>query len=393
MNIFRIVKKEIDKVFKFPRTIFTTLLLPGFLIFVIYSFMGQSVSKQDNENVDHQSIVYVVNKPVSFENAYTQLNNESNLNINFIETTETEVENLKESLRNNQIDLIVVFPINFDQEITNHSTPNFKIYFNNSNFSGIAYNKIVSIAAKEKDSLLKQMNINPNIFTFGDEKVIKEGESQTNQVLSALLPFLIITFIFASAMSLGSDAVAGEKERGTLSTVLMTPIKRNEFIIGKIISTSFLTVIAATSSFIGIIASLPFSKSMFAIEGQLSYHLIDYLGIFSLLILLAFFASSLLLITSTLAKTVKEATMMAMPIYMGAIILPAITMFSNSSNNSFSLYFIPVFNCIIGFKELISLNMEPLHYLIIVSSTIVYITLIISLLIKMFKNERILYSK
>jgi sodium transport system permease protein len=68
---------------------------------------------------------------------------------------------------------------------------------------------------------------------------------------------LIIMFLFSGAMSIGPDSIAGEKERGTIATLLVTPVKRSEIAIGKVMSLSIISLFSATSSFIGIMLSLP----------------------------------------------------------------------------------------------------------------------------------------
>ena len=163
---------------------------------------------------------------------------------------------------------------------------------------------------------------------------------------------LILSFILSSALGIGTDAVAGEKERGTLAKLLLLPIPRNHIIIGKILSTTFLTILSALSSFIGIMASLPFLKTIFAgNEGEIidviSYGASDVLLLLLVLLLLAALASSLLLLASTIAKTIKEASALAMPIFIGVMILPMVTMFSEKTDANPALYLIPFYNFIL----------------------------------------------
>ena len=72
-----------------------------------------------------------------------------------------------------------------------------------------------------------------------------------------MLPFLVVIFIFAACMSITLESVAGEKERGTLATILITSAKRSHVALGKVIPLSCISAIGATSSFLGVALSMP----------------------------------------------------------------------------------------------------------------------------------------
>src|SRR5690554_8033770 len=72
-----------------------------------------------------------------------------------------------------------------------------------------------------------------------------------------MLPFLLVIFLFSGVMQVSIESIAGEKERGTIATILTTPIKRSELAIGKIVSLSLIALVSAFSSFLGLILSIP----------------------------------------------------------------------------------------------------------------------------------------
>jgi len=391
-NIFKIVRKELDKIFKFPRTIFSTIILPGLILFVIYSIIGNLVSTEINKTEEHISIVHLINAPESLSFATESA---SELKIEFIESSLDNLSELQEEIKEGTVDAIVVYDENFDELISGKSeVPNVKVYYNSTeNNSFTAYSKLYNLIEIQKANLLASLDIDPNIFIISPEELFDEKKA-AGTFLAMLLPVLLVTFVFAGAMSIGSDAIAGEKERGTLATLLMAPLKRDEIILGKIVSTTIINICYAGSSFIGIIAALPFMKSLIDVEGAgISYNIIDYLSLFGIIIILSVFASAILLVTSTIAKTVKEATMYAMPIYMIVLLLPMLTMFSQNKTETLWLYIIPVYNCILGIKGVLSADINLLSYLLIIGSMIIYISLLVILLIRLFKQERVLFSK
>lgn len=390
-DVFKIFKKEMDKIFRFPRMIFTSLLLPGLIIFVIYALIGQSLEAEMNETEEYIGSVQVINAPDSMNFAF---NNENAFHVDLEESLADELTLLIDQVKDGTIDALVVYPENFDADVANELDPEILIYFDSSNTkSSITYSYINIIINVQQNNFLEALSIDPNLFVIDSQSLAEESEVGA-MILSMLLPMLIISFIFAGALSIGSDAIAGEKERGTLATLLMAPLSRTKVILGKIISTAVLTIFSALSSFVGIIASLPFSKAMFAIEsGSLSYSVWDYLGILLILVVLSALASGILLITSTIAKTVKEATALAMPFYLGSIMIPVFGMFNETISSTFWHYLIPIYNCTLGLKALLAMEITLLNFSLIIISSIVFISIVVWLLIRLFKSEKVLFSK
>lgn len=392
-NIKGVFKKEFDKVFKFPRAIFSTLILPGLIIFIIYFFIGQAAKGQIQDIAEHRSQIYVVNEPTSFLNIRQALTGDNDMLCDFYQSSLENLADLQNQVKEGDIDALIVFDADFDQKTDNNEKPMVHLYYNSTkNNSSVANNKLLTIIEMEKSYYLQKNNIDPNIFTVENSELYNEEEAG-GTILAMILPMLIVTLIFANAMGIGSDAVAGEKERGTLATLLMLPIPRTQIIIGKIISTTFMTILSALSSFIGVLAALPFLKELYALEGGVVYGAGDYLAILGILVVMATFASCLLLTTSTYAKSVKEATAYAMPIYLIAMILPMMNMFNSDKEATTTSYLIPIYNFSIILKDILSFKFELHEYLLGISSTLVFIVLLVMLLVRMFRNEKVLFAK
>jgi|LFRM01.1.fsa_nt_gb sodium transport system permease protein len=398
-NIKGIFKKDIDKVFKFPRSLFSTLILPGLIIFIIYFIIGQVAASSIKKIQEHESRVCLIDVPDSFlEAAETAQEIQDFGKVIFSEEALDKLEELKEEVRKGNLEAVVVFDKGFDEKISENLKPNVMIYYDNtSNNSNAAFGKIQTILEIQKDNFLREKEIDPYLFSYAGDPVFA-SEKTGGMILAMILPVLILSFILSSALGIGTDAVAGEKERGTLAKLLLLPIPRNHIIIGKILSTTFLTILSALSSFIGIMASLPFLKTIFAgNEGEIidviSYGASDVLLLLLVLLLLAALASSLLLLASTIAKTIKEASALAMPIFIGVMILPMVTMFSEKTDANPALYLIPFYNFILIIRDLLSFNLSTLNYLLTVGSAAATISVLVFILIRLFKSERILYTQ
>ena len=390
-NIRGVIKKDLDKIFKFPGAIFSTIILPGLMLFLIYAIMGSSFSNLMGGDTDYYNRVILINAPGSF-NEYIDISEESKISYTISEEKNVDVEILKNELKENKWDLIVVFDSQFDEKIEQRLEPTLSIYGNDiSSDSSVARNKINTFITDLKAKILTDRGINTNVITETYDSVA--DENQVNAFgLAMLLPMLIITFVFAGALGVGADAIAGEKERGTLSTLLMAPIRRNEIILGKVISTSIISLLSAVSSFVGIIASFPFAKEIFGIEGSVNYGIDKFAQLLIVIVILAMLASSIILLFSALAKSVKEATSYAMPIYIIAILTAVVSMFSKTPSD-YSVYAIPIYNLAITIKGILSFDIKLTGFIIAILSNVLYITLVVVLLVRMFKSEKILFSK
>jgi len=94
----------------------------------------------------------------------------------------------------------------------------------------------------------------------------KEG-SVIGKIISILLPFFIIIYLFVNSMKVGLDTVAGEKERGTLAVTLVNQVSRLSIVIGKMMSVMIAAIVGAASSVIGLIIGSKYFMGMFGASG------------------------------------------------------------------------------------------------------------------------------
>ena len=192
-----------------------------------------------------------------------------------------------------------------------------------------------------------------------------------------------------------AQAVAGEKERGTISTMLMAPISKNQIVLGKILSAIIITVIASVCSFVGLMASLNNFSAALGEAGSLSLNLDFVTGckLLVMVLLISLIAVSLFLVASTFAKSTKEATMYAMPVYILGIVSGVFTMYDMSMPTELYSYIIPIYNLTLGLKGIFINNLSALNFSLIVGSNIIYFMIILLIVKKMFNSEKIMLSR
>ena len=238
-TILTIVKKELKKFFTDPRMV-ASLILPGLLIYGLYSVMGSITNKQA-QAVEYS--VYVENMPDSM-NAYFD-----SLSIKYYqeELTKDEAVNL---LKDKKLDLYISFEEDFDNKVNNYvfgsdqAAPNIDVLYDPTETNSSTIESIVTSIFETYEGTLT------NKFDYTSTSVASK-EDKVTAAITMMLPFLLITLLFTGAMSICADSIAGEKERGTIASLLITPTKRSHIVLGKILALGITALTSACISAAG----------------------------------------------------------------------------------------------------------------------------------------------
>ena len=316
------------------------------------------------------------------------------LDISEVETDSVDFQ--KEAVRQEIADILVVFPEGFDEAVlmydvttATEAAPNVEIYYNSaSSESSGAYNMMVTILDSAEQSLANKFDV----CAGETEYDLASDEDVSTMMIAAILPMLVMTFLFTGCLSAASESIAGEKERGTIATLLVTPMKRSDLALGKIISLSVIGLISALSSFIGTMLSLP--KIMGGMEDmKLTYTVTDY-GMLLLVILSATLVIvGVISVLSTLAKSVKEASTMATPFMVVVMMVSLSTMLGVASPDKWYLYLIPVYNAVQCMGGIFAQDYQMMPIILTAVSNIICSGVLVVVLTKMFNSERIMYTQ
>lgn len=389
-NLLTIIKKELKRFFTDPRMLIG-MFLPGILIFVLYTVMGDIMTEMSNpENEEYH--VCVVNQPEEFE-SFLEVEGWTIISVDSESKTEEEI--LK-GIKDQDIDLYIVYEEDFYSKMINYvpdltspsAAPSIEIYYNSAN--NTSYNLYVyytSILDEVESQLTNKFDINPNVNVNYD---VADSQDLTIHLMSMMLPFLLITFLFTGCMSVCSESIAGEKERGTIATLLITPVKRTHIVLGKVISLGITSLTSSIGSFIGLMLSLP---SMMGGEFDIStYGIGTILLVLLLIFVTVLLFTTLLTIVSTFAKSVKEASSYSAPLMILVMLVGATNFMATSSATNPLLYIIPVYNVMQCFIGVFSLDVNIVNILICIASNACYIGLGIFALTRMFNNEKVIFN-
>ena len=381
-NILVIIKKELKRVFTDYRMVMS-IFLPGIMIFIMYTIIGNVTSNMVNVNKDYTYKVVAIDEPVAITTIFETL---EGYKIEFIDQGDKDLTDIKNMIKNEEIDLYIKYNGDFNS-LPNHSDSELPyidfIYNSVRKESQSIYSIYMQVLNEYEGALANAFNVNVPID-------MATKEEQGMMFISTLMPYLLIIFLFSGAMALVPESIAGEKERGTIATLLVTPLKRRDLALGKIISLSIVSILGAISSFIGILLSLP--KLAGGLQIEVAYSVATYAFIAGVIISLVVLIVSALAVISTFAKSVKEATSYSGSLLAVVTVVGVVSMFGAMGNNVF-LNLIPLYNGLNVLSQLFNNNINVLGCSITIVSNLVYTGLLVVLLTRMFNSEKIMFNK
>ena len=389
-GLLTIIKKEMTRFFKDRRMILTTIFLPGILIYGVYSLMGSALTGMNTVDEEYIPTVYTVNLPDSISALGAEFG------LKFEEEPNPDFDAIYAEIEDKNIDVLVVFPQQFDELVSKYeiadgaAAPNIDIFYNSADTqSSIVHSAVVMMLDTYESTMTNKFDVN-NLQKKYD---LASDKDASGQYFSMMLPMLMMIFLFSGCMAVAPESIAGEKERGTIATLLITPMKRSQLAIGKIISVSVVAILSATSSFIGTFLSLP--KLMGGVGGvQTSYYVImDYVLILLVLFSTVLLFVGLIAILSAYAKTVKEAGALITPLMIIIMLVGVTAMFGGGAKQDTIFYLIPVYNSVQCLSGIFSFSYSAVNIGISILSNVVYTFVCVAVLTKMFNSEKIIFSK
>lgn len=394
-KMFTIVKKEFARFFGDKSLVFSTVLLPGLMIFVLYTFMGSAMSSQFQAEEDHVFSIYTVNEPQSIAGITTgEMFATENVSLE-------EAEEIKQQIAAQETDLLMIFPEDFDTAVAAYDiaasgemAPEVEIYYNSvSTESQQAYSIITEILDSYETSLANKFDINADNDGIYDLATDKDTSAM---IFSMMLPMLMMMFLFSGCMAIAPESIAGEKERGTIATLLVTPMKRSQLAGGKILSLSVIGLLSGLSSFVGTMLALPNMMGNAAGDDAVLsasvYSLQDYLLLLLVILSTVLIIIGAISVISGLSKSVKAAGTAVTPLMILVMVISVTSMIGGGAPEEAYWYLIPFYSSVQCMNGIFSFTMIPLNFVIAIVSNLIYTAVLIYLLAKMFDSEKIMYN-
>ena len=387
-NIWTIMKKEFDRFFKDRRMVVSTLLLPGIMIYFVYSIMGTAMGSQFMTEETYVYKMEVVNMPSMMEEMFT----EDTFEVTKVD--ELDFDTLANRISDKELDLAIVFSENFNSALANvgKESTDIEIYYNSTvTASSEAYSMVSAMVNAVESSVVDVIKIN-----MDEEKKfdLSTEEEMAGFLMAMIMPMLMVSFLFSGSMGVAPEAIAGEKERGTMATLLVTPINRAHIAIGKILSLSVIALLSGLSSFLGVIFALP--KYMEGVMGDVDmqvYGMEEYSAVLIVILSTVLLIVSLISVISAYSKSVKEAGSFISPIMILSMLLGITTMFGVGDGQPVWVYLIPMYNSVQCFAAIFNFEINMIPIMITFGSNLLYAIVLGFILTKMFGSEKIMFKK
>ena len=401
LNILTIYLKEIKEVLRDRRTLVFMLVMPTVLVPLLMNlligFMAKAENKAQTEILTY-AIFGVENLP---ELADEFINDEGFEKVDF-----SDREQIASAIEQNEIKFALVIPEKAREQLENGEQVSVRLYYNNASVTSRVRNRAGNVieqvgnrlranrlASLGLESPEKQENlINPITI---EEKGTANMREILGERMGGILPYMFIIFCLMGSMYPAIDLGAGEKERGTLETLLLAPIRRYQIVLGKfsVVFTTGVTAALLSITSIGIMLAVKVQE----ISGELhdvfaSISVVDLVLIAAMLIPTAAIFASLLLSISIYAKSFKEASSYCGPLNFLAII-PAFIAMLPVVKLDWYWAMVPITNISLAIKELIKGTMNYNILFAILGSSVVIAGALLLFCTKWFEREAVLFRE
>ena len=378
MNIF---KKEMREVFRDKKSLAMMLIIPILIPLLVLGMSALFEMESNTKEEDYNKIGI----------AYELSNEEKELLDEFkIEYQEGTEEEIKNAYNEGKLDSFITleenkYTINYDAEKSTSVQSR-----------GLSENYLEAWKKVLQARILSNNELNPEqVFNviFIDYQTEENNSNFFAEYITSYAFLFIIMAITISATYPATDSTAGEKERGTLETLLSFPIKSRDIIIGKLMSVTLASIITGALSLVLSLVSLAYANGAFEIYKEINIMPNISTIILSIIIIIVYslFISGISIAIASMSKTFKEAQSALTPITFVSF-FPGMIAFLTDVKTSALTSIIPFLNFTQIFNDVNGGNINILNISLMIISSVIYIAVIIWYIIRQYRSEKILFN-
>ena len=388
-----ILKKELLDLLRDRRTVFMMVVVPILLYPLLLIIVMQLALFQAGRLEEKVAQIVVINGE-SAPRIMDEIQACPNLEI-------ADSLNWQTRIREGELDAAIEFSEGFEETIATESQTRVTVYFNSSrDFSKLTKRRLEEPLTAFRDTTIEQrivaLNADPSILEPFDqiEENLASDEQQQGVAVGRILGYLIVFMVLTGAFYAAIDLTAGEKERGTLETLLVSPVGRMEIVYGKFLATVTAATLTASLNLISMGLTAVYGLQMLgkAAEGlgEIAISPLSLFLVFLIVIPLAVLFSGICLSIAVTARNYKEGQSALTPV-MTVVILPVMVVFLPGVEINPTVALIPISNVVLLTVEFMSGNYPILETLITLLSTSIFALLSIWWLTNQFKQESVLF--
>jgi sodium transport system permease protein len=386
-KIILIAKKEFLDMFRDKRTLIRMIMIP-LLVFplIIYLMTTIQESQMKSEAAKEIEIGYVLNG----QSAAMVERMDTTKNITFIAYQDTTA--LSVDIENHSINMGIWFASDFDQKYAAGEQATYGIHYRSTHEE--EYDRLENLLELQEEHLVQErlaLNTLPADYVEPLNMIPYNFSSRREMIgkyAGGILPYIFMAFCFMGCMLPAIDLFAGEKERGTIETLLVTPVNRVYILVGKMIVVIAFGLLSATVALVGLIGSV----YLMGDGGELTTEIANIvtpqlvITLYVLLIPIAIFFAGIMIPVSVYARSFKEAQSILTPMNM-AVIIPAMLGFLPGLELNYTTAWIPIVNVVMSVKAVIAGNAEIGPLIITFASLILLSVIAVFISFKQFGKE------
>jgi len=394
-----IMTKELKNMFRDKRTIFATIILPLVLFPVMFGIIGLITKANEDAKAKAEYTVYVestLSKSDELTKVIDEIHRVGNFEVITGKIDEKVIESDSTTVglkvgKNGDIFVATVI-YNSVKEKSTYAAQKIREALMNLN-SELVSAELLSRGINPEELNFVQIN-DAVVGVSAENGNVEEAKAkgQFTQMLAMLVPYFLLLYIFAGSMGLGIDTTAGEKERGSLSILLVNQVSRTSIALGKILYLMLMSILTSVLNLVGLVIGLYLEMSFLG-EANMPFSIeldaIGYLLLFITVILLALISSGIIIFIGILARSVKEASGYITPIYM-IILLFGISTMQSEGSKAFYYYAIPFINIIFTMKDIFIGTFSVANFLTMLVVNSALVVLFVYLTAKIFNSEKVL---
>lgn len=394
--ICALYKKEILDILRDKKTILVMILIP--LIVYPLLFVGAmsvvSMIASNQQEATYRVAFWQVTEKDAICEVMEQEKEEREYLFQIV-----EVEQWQDALNNGTIDACVT------QEIKNEKVVYHIQYLSSVSSSSTAAGRMMTVLEDYREKLRKDtirengLDVETVLYPIHATEVdLSTDEESFGNVIGSILPFLMVVSILMGALYPAIDATAGEKERGTLETLLTLPVSNLQLIISKFLAVSTVASVSAFLNFISVGIIGVFLYQSFSLGGasHMEIDVVSFLPALCLMLLcvivFAMLMSALCLCICIFAKSFKEAQNYTTPLLLVVMLVSYIGVIPDISLNS-TYAVIPIANIVLLVKDIFMFRYNFANLFLVLIINVAYSFLAVLLLSKIYNSESILFGE
>tara|TARA_B100001146_G_scaffold38485_1_gene32192 strand:+ start:90 stop:1283 length:1194 start_codon:yes stop_codon:yes gene_type:complete len=392
--IVAIFKKELTDVLRDKRTLFFMIVIPVIvmpLIFIGSIKFQEYQSKKSDEKILN---IGLINKTSDSQIRDYLLDQKG---VYLVE--DIDLDSLELGIKNDSLQGGLYIHENFINDISTNVMGKVEVYYKSSDLMSKAKNRINNALEIYKNKIvserLSQFNVDKHLLEPLDiiNKDISTKKETIGKAVGGLIPYMLVIFIFLGAMYPAIDLGAGEKERGSLETLLSSPATKFEITVGKLMVVSLAGMVSGLISVIGI--SVPF-YFIGNIPDQIKSTVLEIISPFIivsviiLMIPIAIFFASMLLSISFYARSFKEAQSLMGPLNI-IIIVPLMLTLGPGIEIDHITALIPLINVGLLTKEILAGSAQPIYFIETLFSLLFFAAIGIRFSVYWFNKENTIF--